>query len=361
MTILRNLAGVTLLTILTAIPFEPAQGQQAPRDPCTTPTAECTEWVPVGSGRSLIYRSHSLDERNEAITHAMIMVHGAGRNADDYFTTALASAFVAGALETAVVISPRMASNNGQGCRDDLASDEISWNCSTWRSGGPSLSHPEVTSFDFLDQILLKLARKEVFPNLHAIVVTGHSAGGQVTNRYQMSNRVHDSLGVPVTYVVSNPSSYAYPGPERPTAAAWSLTANAPGYIAEVSEGARTFRSLGRSGGGCTAYDQWPYGFQNRTGYSEGLSDEQIRRQIAERPLTYLMSEVDILPLSGFDSSCAAMAQGPTRLARAQAFALYVNERLGGSQEVVTVVGCGHNNRCVYTSDEGVELLFPGL
>lgn len=338
----------------------PAVAQQSRSAPCTTPTPECTEWVTVGGGpgRSLVYRSHPLERRNDAITHVVVMVHGAGRNADDYFHTAAAAAFLAGKLETSVVISPRMASNDGQGCRDELGPGEISWHCNTWRSGGPSLSHPAVTSFDFLDEILRKVARKDVFPNLRSIVVTGHSAGGQVTNRYQMSSRVHDGLGVPVRYVVSNPSSYAYPGPERPTAAAWSLTANAPGYIAEVSQGTPAFRGMG-GGGGCAGYDQWPYGFQNRTGYSADQSDDQLRRQIIARPLTYLMGEVDILPLSGFDSSCQAMAQGPTRLARSQAFARYVNERLGGSQEVVVVVGCGHNNRCVYTSDEGIRLLFP--
>ncbi len=355
---LRSFAAPALLG--AAFHAFPAVAQPSRTGPCVTATPECTEWVTVGGGpgRSLVYRSHPLDRRNEAITHAVVMVHGASRNAHDYFRTAVAAAFLAGKLETSVMIAPRMASNDGRGCRDELAPGEISWNCSTWRSGGPSLSHPAVTSFDFLDEILRKVARKEVFPNLRSIVVTGHSAGGQVTTRYQMSSRVHDGLGVPVRYVVSNPSSYAYPGPERPTAAAWSLSANAPGYVAEIPSDTPTFRNLG-DGGGCTGYDQWPYGFQNRTGYTADQSDEQLRRQMVARPLTYLMGEVDILPLSGFDSSCQAMAQGPTRLARAQAFARYVKERLGGNQEVVVVVGCGHNNRCVYTSDEGIRLLFP--
>ena len=46
---------------------------------------------------------------------------------------------------------------------------------------------------------------------MKAIVVAGHSAGGQFVNRYEMSNSVHDTLGVPVSYVVANPSSYAWP------------------------------------------------------------------------------------------------------------------------------------------------------
>ncbi len=121
---------------------------------------------------------------------------------------------------------------------------------------------------------------------------------------------------------------------------------------------APAFRSLGE-GRGCTSYDQWPYGFQNRSGYSASESDEQLTRQLASRPTAYLLGQDDILPLSGFDSSCGAMAQGPTRQARGQAYARYVNEKLGGHHEVVVVTGCGHNGRCMYTSDEARRLLFP--
>jgi len=336
-----------------------AQRFQAPT-PCSEGTAACTEWVTVGSGsgRSLVYRSFSLDTRNEAITNVLVVVHGAGRNPDDYFRSALAGAFLAGKLESALVVAPRMASNDGRGCRDELGTNEISWHCNTWRSGGGSLNYPEVTSFDFLDAILRKVARKDVFPNLGAIVVTGHSAGGQVTNRYEMSNRVHDGLGVPVSYVVSNPSSYAWPSDERPTGAAWPLEANAPGFILDLPDDASAFRSMG-DGRGCERYDQWPYGFQNRSGYTESETDEQLKGQLASRSTTYLLGQDDILPLSGFDSSCSAMAQGPTRQARGHAYARYVNERLGGHHEVVVVTGCGHNGRCMYTSDEARPLLFP--
>jgi hypothetical protein len=34
---------------------------------------------------------------------------------------------------------------------------------------------------------------------------------------------------------------------------------------------------------------------------------------------TSLVGEYDTLPLAGFDASCPAMAQGPSRLARGQA------------------------------------------
>jgi pimeloyl-ACP methyl ester carboxylesterase len=349
-----------LLALAAAAVLLPQSARAA--SPCTSAKMPCTEWVSLGgaAGRSLVYRSYPLDVRNEKITRVLVMVHGAGRNADGYFDTAMAAAFLAGALENTLVISPRMASNDGEGCRDALAANEISWHCNTWRSGGASLTHPNVTSFDFVDEILRKVARKDVFPNLKLIVVTGHSAGGQVTNRYEMTNQVHDKLGVPVRYIVSNPSSYAWPSDERPTAAAWSLTANPPGYIPEVSANARPFMSLG-TGRGCTNYNQWSFGLLNRDGYARSQTDEQIRKQLVERPTTYLLGELDILPLGGFDGSCSAMAQGPTRLARGQAFAKYVNEKLGAKHTVVVVPLCGHNARCMYTSDVALPLIFPEM
>ncbi len=328
--------------------------------PCTTATPQCTEWVTLGGGpqRSLVYRSYPLDVKNEAITRVFVLIHGAGRDADNYFRSATAAAFLGSALDNTLVISPRMASNDGTGCKDVLGENEISWHCSTWRSGGPSITHPAVTSFDFVDAILLKVARKAVFPNLKAIVVAGHSAGGQVVNRYEMTNQVHDRLGVPVTYVVSNPSSYAYPDDARPTSAAYSPTANAPGYIPEATTGAPAFRAFGDSRN-CATYDQWPAGLNNRTGYSAKQTDDQIRQQMSARPTTYLLGELDILPLGGFDGSCPAMAQGPTRLARGQAFAKYANEKFGAKHTVTVVPLCGHNARCMFTSEAALPLIFP--
>jgi hypothetical protein len=169
--------------------------------PCTTATAGCTEWVTLGSApaRSLIYRTYPLDTKNEKIIRALVMIHGAGRDADNYFRTAVAAAFLADALEDTIVIAPRFASNDGSGCRDTLAPNEINWPCSgnSWRSGGVAVGDDRLTSYDLADEILRRLARKDVFPNLKAIVVAGHSAGGQYTTRYEMANQVHDTLGVP--------------------------------------------------------------------------------------------------------------------------------------------------------------------
>jgi pimeloyl-ACP methyl ester carboxylesterase len=331
----------------------------ASADPCIKADGACTEWVLLGGGpaRSLIYRTFSLGQRNESITRALVVVHGAGRDADNYFRNSLAAAFLAGALDNTVVIAPRMASSAGN-CHDTLAPSEISWNCNSWRSGGPAISNPDVTSFDFLDEILRKLAVKDVFPNLRRIVVAGHSAGGQVLNRYEMSNRVHDQLGVAISYVVANPSSYAWPDSTRPTDSAYAVQAHAPGYVPAVGPNATQFADFSGARD-CTTFDQWPYGFKGRAGYAAPQSDDQLKKQLATRPTTYLLGELDVLPLGGFDGSCPAMAQGPTRLARGEAFGRFVNEKLGAHHLVKIVPECGHNARCMFTSEEALLLLFP--
>jgi pimeloyl-ACP methyl ester carboxylesterase len=349
---------IAALATFVQTPSRPPAGAAA----CTTATDACTEWVALAGGpaRSMIYRTYSLDVRNDHIQRALIMVHGTNRNADHYFSTAVTAAFLGQAIDDTVVVSPHLVSSD-RGCHDTLAPNEVSWSCTgdSWRSGGTSTSHPNLTSFDFIDEILRKLANKRVFPNLKNIVVAGHSAGGQVVARYAMVNRVHDALGVAVSYVVANPSSYAWPDATRPTATGDGTPENAK--AAWNVETVHTGFSYGPfDASACANYDRWPFGLENRTsGYTKGTSDDQLKKQLTSRPTTYLLGQVDVLPLGGFDSSCSAMAQGATRRARGEAFVKYINEHLGAKQAVQIVPECGHNDRCIYTTDAVLPVIFP--
>src|SRR3954465_1845138 len=114
-------------------------------------TSGCTEWVALrgGPARSMVYRTYLLTEKNENIRRAFVLIHGASRDADNYFRTAVAAAFLAGALGDTIVGSPRFASRNG-GCTDALGENEVNWPCAgdSWRSGGVSVSNKELTSYD---------------------------------------------------------------------------------------------------------------------------------------------------------------------------------------------------------------------
>src|ERR1035438_6282160 len=87
---------------------------------CTT-VANCTEWVTFAGGpaRSMTYRIHPLNDANPPGARALIVIRGAGRDADNYFRPALAAAFLGSALDDTIVIAPRLVSNSGS-CRDQL-------------------------------------------------------------------------------------------------------------------------------------------------------------------------------------------------------------------------------------------------
>lgn len=340
---------------------------------CVSTKPDCTEWIrpSKASTKLLVYRTYSLQTRNENVTRAFVFVHGINRDADNHFRTALAAAFLANTLNDTIIVVPRFASNNsapgngGGNCHDTLAADEANWVCDTqradtWRSGGDEVGAGGMSSFDFMDEILLRLARKDVFPNLKSIVVAGHSAGGQYVIRYEMLNQVHERLRVSVLYVVANPSSYAYVDDLRPTVGAFSPAGmGAAGVAVSSSASSQPPFVPFADAKNCTGYDTWPYGLKERPRYGSELTSEQITKQLVTRPVTYLLGEADVLPLGVFDVSCPAMAQGPTRLGRGLAFSRYVNETLHAHHAAVVVPFCSHSQRCMFTADVALPLIFP--
>lgn len=324
----------------------PALGQY-----CRTATPTCLEKLNLGKDGKFtnIYASYPLNKPNEKIVRAMIVVHGAGRNANDYFSTGLAAAFLADALQDTIIISPRYAGNNGRNCKDPLEEGEIAWDCGDWKNGFESLNSKGVYSYDVLDELLTKLSDKHIFPKLKGIVVSGHSAGGQVANRYSAVNKLHEALRVPVRYVVSNPSSYVYLDANRPPR---DFHCDTKGKCEE------TFVAYG-DGRNCSTYNDWMHGLEKLKGYAASLDPAKIREQLLSRPVTYLLSELDTLPIAGFDSSCISMAQGPSRYDRGKAYFAHMTKLKAEDQKLVSVPLCGHNARCVWTSDVALSVLFP--
>jgi pimeloyl-ACP methyl ester carboxylesterase len=356
-------AGVAVALAVTGLAAA-GETQAAHNSACVSASNACTDWVVLGGGpaRALIYRTFPLGVPNPAIRRALIMVHGSLRNPEHYFATATAAAFLAGALDDTLVVAPAFHSWDGNDCQDKLQPPEISWSChgDSWRSGGSATSNPALSSFDFMDQIMRRLADRRVFPNLAVIVIAGHSADGQFVSRYEMANQVQGNLGVAVSYVIANPSSYAWPDATRVLPVDDAAAGNAAdGWKADEPHTKFSYGKFDATK--APGYDQWPYGLENRArGYTAKTGDDQLRRQLASRTATYLLSQVDTLPLGGFDDSPAAMAQGPTRRARGEAFVRYLDEHLGATNSRTLIVPeCGHNDRCVFTTDAVLAVLFP--
>lgn len=304
----------------------------AASQPCSHGTPACLEPLPMGGGRSvMMYRSYPLQKAQAKLTRALVVIHGASRNADDYFPSGMAGAFLAGALDNTIVVAPRFAGTGSKTCDDKLAPGEIGFACSgnDWRGGGPAVGVPSVTSYDVIDGLIRHFADKKRYPQLKHVVLMGHSAGGQFLSRYAAASKV-DPTGVSVRYVIANPSSYLY------------LDASRPGPTQ-----------------GCAGLNDWKYGMENRTGYSAPIPDDSMKANLVRRDVVYLLGGYDTTPQFGFDSTCGAMAQGPNRLQRGLDYFTYITTKYSANHRLVQVPNCGHNGRCMLVATEVRPVLFP--
>ncbi len=84
------------------------------------PVAEYRQDLPIGAVAEHVvaYANHPLDRSDNAVRRVLVVVHGAGRNADDYFRSAMAAAYLSGALDDTLVVAPRFSGGAGD-CQDE--------------------------------------------------------------------------------------------------------------------------------------------------------------------------------------------------------------------------------------------------
>jgi hypothetical protein len=292
----------------------------------------------VGGGFRLpVYRTHPLDSVYATITRAVVVVHGTNRNADDYFETMVEAARQAGVLGETLVLAPRFQTS------DDLPPpEEPVWTSRGWKRGNPSVTvspgGTRLSSYAALDRVLDVLADASRFPELQTIVVTGHSAGGQYTHRFGAgSPSEEEATHLLFRYVVANPSTYLYLGPER--------------FLPGTGWGLPDRES-------CPDYDGWHYGLENLNSYMDRLAPHQIRDRLVGRDVVYLVG-VEDTGTHLLDRSCGAMLQGPNRYHRGLRLYGFMNRFFPGHRhDLHEIAGVGHSSRGVYTSETGRAALF---
>ncbi len=306
--------------------------------PCNLAGAICAERVVIGAGVHLpVFSTHELAAGDDAVSRGLVVVHGNNRDPDAYFLSGIAAVTQGGVAAQTAVVAPHF-----QTVDDGPAADEPYWSSPGWKRGNLSLSEgpsPRVSSYAALDSILWRFLDVDRFPALREIVVTGHSAGGQVLHRYAATSRVQEAApdGVSFRYVVANPSTYLYTGPER-----------------ENLEG----RFVVPGGVGCPDYNEWHYGLDDRNSYAEALAADTIRALLSRRDVRILIGDADTLSAS-LDVSCGANLQGVNRYARGQTLVRFMEARHPGHGHVETIVpGIGHSSRSMWTSREGLAALF---
>jgi pimeloyl-ACP methyl ester carboxylesterase len=305
--------------------------------------AHCDALFALPDGLTIpLYANYSLQGANPAISRAVIVVHGNGRNPESYFKTLIRALKRAGRRTDTLAIVPYFSLADDRFNRED---NEVYWDRSRgWKRGDRSTRDLEkrIGSFAVLDAVLDHLADADAFANLEAVVIAGHSAGGQFVQRYaagQPPNPAPNRLRL--RYVVANPSSYLYFNRHRP----------APGFAGGFAPPAPDERCR---------YNRYKYGMEKRNAYMARTDAATLIARYRSRQVIYLLGARDTdADARSLDKRCQAMAQGRHRHERGRIFKAYMDRFFSPhSHQLVVVPGVGHSARRMFTSPEGLAALF---
>lgn len=296
--------------------------------------------LPVGddtSPQALAYYSSmsSLDAmdaasiaRRQSIRTILVVIHGSGRNADDYLSCAMASTPHDQRDSTLVIVPRFLAPEDGPVNTTTLTNVTLlRWDENipvphTWRYGADALN-TTISSYQAMD-VLLERLNKNDFPSLQRIVVAGHSAGGQFTHRWALTSSSHmwdhhvDSLSsnstVPIRVIVANPRSFCYLDERR----------YINGTLRRPDNAARE---------ACPYYNSWEWGLADggdlKTPYKDRAlkavgGAQQMALRYSLRDVVYIAGEYDVLEVH---NSCEDDDfQGRNRRQRSEFFFASLNE-----------------------------------
>ena len=273
-----------------------------------------------------MYVSQPHTVADAAITRAVIVCHGSGLDAAEYAN--VVNSAMSANLGEAIVLTPFFSEG------DDPEADQIFWGSSWARLGLSDASLAwRISSGEVLDELITHL--HATFVNLEGVVIAGHSAGGQLVNRYSACSTATDNR-----YLVSAPSSYMYPGAERTDGVGGWFTPTTP-----------------------TTYDDYKYGTQNLSSisYVNSIGAVALRSRLQTAKVHYLCGALDNDPAdTSMDLSAEAALQGAHRVERQSLFLDYLPYYYGVSLPnhvlVTPIAGVGHEINGVLASAEAISV-----
>lgn len=295
---------------------------------------------PPGANGRFNYYASLLPGTAATPTSALIALHGHSRDADKTFDAALLAASRAERLADTLVVAPLFQVDEARaaGCRTAgvpaAQPGDLLWTCGSWPAGERARNGNRHGSFEVIDALVAELVRQ--WPSLRSVTIAGFSAGAQ-TVQHSIGFAAPAPPGVALRYVVADPGSWLYFDAFRP----------------EPVDAAT-----------CPEVNRWKYGTEDLPEHlARSAADARARYVAAE--VHYLEGALDAGAAKGnayrvLDRSCAALAQGPYRLQRGQAYADYDRAVLAPQRpRALTVVpGCGHDVACVFPSAAARAALF---
>ena len=309
----------------------------------------------VGSNRLFIYQNGdslglpyysnlSLNEVHDDTKLAIVVLHGASRNADDYYDRMYAVVNGVG-MDSTIIIAPQFL-RTGDLDVHNLSEDVLYWtNTTNWTAGytsGNTSNHNRpftISSYSIMDTLLYRLAMNN--PILNQMVFVGFSAGGQFVNRYvggnDVTDRIFQEFNLSMRYIVGSPSSYLYMNDER-------RIQNTVDQFAVPS--------------GCSGYNDYKYGLDDLNNYMSTAGSDSIRIRYSRREVIYLIGGSD----NEGTTDCQSMAQGNHRYERSIIYFNYLqyyfsSEILGRHQHAI-IPNIDHDSYNIFNSACGRKALF---
>jgi len=321
---LRPLAVLALAWVLAApVRAQPVTAMVDGRIVIETPSGQAA--MPVGT-------TPDWDEPQPRVTRAVVMLHGLTRAAVQYAGHLRAARDASRAVDALLIVPQFLAVEDMDAL--GLPPSTLHWDAQLWPEGAPALGPAPISSYEVLDAILARLADRNRFPALRHIVLAGHSAGGQMTQRYAIvgrgDQRVRDA-GIALRFVIANPSSWLWFGDERPD-----------------------------PDPACPDFNRWRYGLAGAPPYVTQATEGLEKRYLAQDAV-YLLGDRDRDPHHpSLDRSCGAMTQGANRFARGMHFMFNLELRQPNQvyHRLFIVRDVGHDPARMFASRCGLAALF---
>ena len=318
-------------------------------------------WIPEGQV--------GLGESDLKATAAVIVFHGAARNGDEY------TEFVANVVSEALVFGAQVYEAGDPGLDAD---EDIWWETNTddgfddesvrsdWHWGGDSTGDlsMQISSFLVLDEMITTLLNPIYYPRLEQVILAGHSAGGQIVQRYALFSKIFDTR---VKYFVGNPSSMTYLSSTRPILPTCCSNATI------LHERFQFYEVPFETIVDCPSYDTYGYGLRgNGNSYVSSVDTLTSLANYEKRNVYYLSGSADVCSSirscskdcveedGGLDLSCEAELQGPCRLFRMHAFYQHLQEFFGKrTHTLLSVDDTGHSGCGILQSSAFLQAAFP--
>lgn len=317
-------------------------------------------------------------EKNIEVKLLVVVTHGINRNGKDYFDwiqESVSNHFGQdkNKSKTVYALATWFPNQNDKG----REVNQVFWDGDEWKTGHLSTTKffSRYSSFSCLDRLLTYIVKNNLFPNLQAIKITGHSAGGQYSARYAMSNIFEPKLNVAnrkkisISYLPANPSTYPYLDHLRPIL---TKNFNCTNYCINTTIMETNYQFKVPNATSCPDYDDYIYGLKGKLNeYLRQSKISELINNFLQRQIHYMAGGDDVCngdlgcgcEDSQLDRSCQAGLQGHCRLERA--FAHFQSVQIIGRNKAIQVPHSftliphvGHHARQLFNTKECQIILY---